>query len=97
VNIDINEVLYNQSDSCHANVFLINGKRILIAKSLTKLSKELPDHFIRVNQSYLINKDFILSITRKKHIELSDTINLGFKYPSKNFYPLIGHKSDNCT
>ena len=73
------DILYCQSDNCYTNIFLLTGEILLISKSLTKFSKEvLPGKFIRVNQSYLVNVDYIKSVDkRKKQIEL---INL-FKIP----------------
>ena len=62
------EIIFCQSDSCYTNVHLTNGKRILIVKSLAKFQKELPSNngFLRVNQSFLINKRFVQSIDKKK-------------------------------
>lgn len=60
------EIVYCQSDNCYTNIYLSGGRRILIVKSLTKFHKELPTDFIRVNQSYLINKEYIVSIDKKK-------------------------------
>ena len=66
------EILYCQSDNCYTNIYLLNGKRILIVKSLTKFHKELPREFIRVNQSFLVNRVFVQCIDKKKKIIVLD-------------------------
>lgn len=62
------EIIYCQSDNCYTNVHLLGGKRILFVKSLTKLHKELPAEFIRVNQSFVVNKKHIDCIDKKKRV-----------------------------
>jgi DNA-binding LytR/AlgR family response regulator len=65
--IDQLQIIFCQSDDCYTWVHLKDGQRHLIVKSLIKFSKELnPTLFIRVNQSYLINKSYIKIIDKKK-------------------------------
>lgn len=80
------EIIYCKSDSCYSSVFLNNGEELIICKSLTKLSKELaPEIFVRVSQSYMINKNYISQVDKKaKHILLRDKtlipFNISIKY-----------------
>jgi two-component system LytT family response regulator len=65
--VDQTEVLFCQSDNCYSTIYLADGRNFILVKSLTKLEKELNlPFFIRVNQSYLVNKQFIERIDRKK-------------------------------
>lgn len=63
------DIVYCQSDNCYTNIFLGDGKRIMIVKSLSKFEKELPGNFfLRVNQSFLVNKSFVSTINKKERM-----------------------------
>ena len=64
--VNTHEIVYCQSENCYTHVYLLNGKRILVVKSLTKFHQELTPGFIRVSQSYVINRSFIEGIDKKK-------------------------------
>ena len=63
----------------------------MVSKSLTKISKELSaDQFVRVSQSYIINKDSIRSIDkRKKTISLSNGSIVPFTIAIKTLLGLM--------
>jgi DNA-binding LytR/AlgR family response regulator len=84
-------ILLCQSDNCYTYLHLEDGKKLLIVKSLTKFHKELPqDIFIRVNQSYVINKHFINCINKKKKcITLENCINVPYTITLKELFILI--------
>ena len=64
---DYKDVLFLKSDNNYTTIYLNNGKEYLMIKSLAKLERELNDSlFIRVNQSYLINKIYVVNIDKKK-------------------------------
>jgi DNA-binding LytR/AlgR family response regulator len=64
---DYKEVLFLKSDNYYTTVYLDNGKEYLVIKSLARLERELKNpFFIRVNQSYLINKAHVVNIDKKK-------------------------------
>ena len=84
------EIVYCQSDNCYTKVILQNQKRILIVKSLTRFHKELPEQFVRVNQSYIINKLFVSRIDKKrKTIWLDGDLEIPFTLPLKELLCLI--------
>jgi len=63
------DIIYCKSDNCYTSVFLRSGEELIACKSLKRIAQELGTlTFIRVNQSYLINKDFIKSINKKSKI-----------------------------
>jgi DNA-binding LytR/AlgR family response regulator len=84
--VDPSEIIFCQSDNCYTSLYLTNGERHVIVKSLTKFLLELnSDSFIRVNQSYLINKNHIRRIDKKKKsIDLINNYSIPFTVSLKN-------------
>lgn len=70
--LDQASIAYCKSDDCYTTLHIGNDEKHVICKSLTKVFKELDSElFIKVSQSYVINKHFIKLIDkRKKYIEL---------------------------
>ncbi|WP_432410844.1 LytR/AlgR family response regulator transcription factor [Rasiella sp. SM2506] len=73
------DILYIESDSEYVNYYFENGKKIMANQSLSKLVASLPDYFLRVHRSYIVNKhkvtglkgrDLLLS---EKQIPVSDS------------------------
>lgn len=50
------DIIYIKSDSEYVNYHLENGKKIMAHQSLSKLMTTLPNYFIRVHRSYIVNK-----------------------------------------
>lgn len=67
------DISHCKSDNCYTSIFLSSGQEIVLCKSLKKLQAELdPETFIRINQSYIVNKNYIQQIDKKKkYIELA--------------------------
>lgn len=84
-------ILMCESDDCYCTLHLMSGEELVICKSLTKLMKELnPELFVRISQTYLVNKDFISSIDNKrKMVELSGNREVKFTLPLKKLVELI--------
>ncbi|ATP57181.1 hypothetical protein CPT03_12210 [Pedobacter ginsengisoli] len=89
--VSCSDILYCKSDNCYTSIFLNNGEELVVCKSLKKISQELnPLLFIRVNQSYLINKDFIKIIDKKnKFIELASSQRIPFTTTISELLSLI--------
>lgn len=88
------DILYCQSDSCYTKIFLVNKKHILIVKSLIKFHKVLPRHFVRVNQSFIVNKLFVERIDKKKKtIQLEGNHNIPFSTTLKELLSLLNGDS----
>jgi two-component system LytT family response regulator len=66
--IDIDNILYVQADMNYCHVHVKNEKPILVSKPLRSIEQKLTgfDHFLRVHQSFLINKHFIRRIYKGK-------------------------------
>ncbi|TGL72132.1 DNA-binding response regulator [Leptospira jelokensis] len=56
------DILYIQSFDKRIKVFKKNGEKFIHSKSLDSISKILPNHFIRIHRSYIVNKKQIKSI-----------------------------------
>ena len=53
--IHLTDILYIESDSEYVNYHLKNGKKIMANQSLSKLISTLPNSFLRVHRSYIVN------------------------------------------
>lgn len=91
--IEERNILYCKSDNCYTCIHLKSGEKIMISKSLSKFSKELTlDCFIRVSQSYLVDKHSIKRIDKKKkQLELPNDLRIQFTTTLKELLYLIGH------
>jgi len=90
--IDFEQIIYLKSDNSYTSLFIRGGKTIMVSKSLAKFQKELESkHFIRVNQSYLVNKNHIESVDkRNKFIALYEDHSVHFTITLKKLMGLIG-------
>jgi two-component system, LytTR family, response regulator len=62
--IDYNEISHFKADDKYVQVCTLTGKAYLSDKSLSKLEEELPEHFIRIHRSCIINIAMIQKIGR---------------------------------
>ncbi len=68
--IDINEIIYCQSDNSYTSFFLKDGKKIVVSRSLKETTEMLEKHsFFRIHQSYLVNTRCI-----KKYTKFNSTV-----------------------
>ncbi len=58
--IDLNELLYCESDSGYTTFYCNNGKKYVVSKTLKEFEEQLiSTHFIRPHQSFMVNLKFI--------------------------------------
>ncbi len=63
--IDVKDIIRCESDNYYTMFYFINGKRLLISKTLKENEELLSDHnFIRTHKSHLINSMYIKSFNR---------------------------------
>lgn len=60
--VDIDNVAWCEAADKYVEIGEKNGKIHLITKTLKQLEKELPEQFVRIHRSYIINKDFVYEI-----------------------------------
>lgn len=65
------DIIYIESDSEYVNYHLENGKKIMANQSLGKLESLLPNSFIRVHRSYIVNKEKVMGL-KNRELLLSD-------------------------
>ena len=62
--IDLDNIVYVESDKHVLHIYLNNGERIQTTEKLVDLEKSIKSKkFIRCHQSYLVNMDYIQSVT----------------------------------
>ena len=72
-------ILYIESDSEYVHYHLENGKKIMANQSLSKLQSILPESFLRVHRSYIVNGQKVAGLKgrelliRDKMIPVSDS------------------------
>jgi len=79
--IDVDKLIFVQSDAYYCHLNFEEGKKKVIRVSLKKLETILPNQFLRINRSFIINKDKIESIKKRKRsteIELPGGLQLSF-------------------
>lgn len=62
--IDYEDITHLKADDKYVTVSTATNKTYLCEKSMGTLEESLPDHFIRVHRSYIINKTWIAEIHR---------------------------------
>ncbi len=73
------DIIYIESDSEYVNYHLENGKKIMANQSLGKLESILPNSFLRVHRSYIVNKEKVTGLKNRelllsnKKIPVSDS------------------------
>ncbi|MFV0268470.1 MAG: LytR/AlgR family response regulator transcription factor, partial [Draconibacterium sp.] len=63
--VRLDEVSYIQADEKYVTVVTKHAKSYVLDSSLKRLEEKLPDYFIRVHKSYLVNKNLLKEI--RKH------------------------------
>ena len=64
--LETNQILFCQSENNYTNIYLVNGSKLLISKTLKEVEKTLEKYlFMRVHQSYLINPNYMKKYHRK--------------------------------
>lgn len=87
------DIIYCEADKNYTNVFLANGKSMLITLQLGFLEEKLSKKsFVRIGRSTLINLDYLEDFNRKtKTVVLSDVLQkYEFKVSSSGVKKLIG-------
>ncbi|MEM7104679.1 MAG: LytTR family DNA-binding domain-containing protein [Bacteroidota bacterium] len=87
------DIIFCQSDSNYSHVYLVNGKKIMLSKTLKKVHESLdPQIFLRVHNSFVVNKSHIAKFTKTKTpvITMSDgtNINISASYKER-FYRIV--------
>lgn len=66
--LDTKEILYLKSDNNTTDFFMHNGKVVSAYKTLKSFEEMLPENFIRIHQSYILNSRYVSRINYGKSI-----------------------------
>ncbi|SRX54334.1 LytTR family DNA-binding domain-containing protein [Aequorivita sp. CIP111184] len=82
---DLHKVLYQdiifiESDSEYVNYHLENGKKIMANQSLGKLESILPNLFLRVHRSYIVNKEKVTGLKNRELLLSKEKIPVSDSY-----------------
>lgn len=62
--VNVNHIIYCEAEGFYTTFHMENQSDILVCKNLKEYEKILPDQFVRIHKSYLINKNRIKKISR---------------------------------
>lgn len=69
--LKINSIIYCEASSNYCKIFCIDGKEILLAKTLKNIQELLPTNlFQRIHKSYLVNLNYIARFDRTNSLEI---------------------------
>jgi DNA-binding LytR/AlgR family response regulator len=74
------DILYLKSEHVYVELYLKNGKKLLIRKSLNDILGNLNANFIRVQRSFVVNKNYIKEIKTNSIKVLEIEIPIGKKF-----------------
>lgn len=89
--VDFEDISHFKAEDKYVQVAMNDGATHLLNKTITQLEKELPEAFIRVHRSYIVNRTYIYEIQKhfkgKLSLKLKDkngsTILTGETYSAK--------------
>jgi DNA-binding LytR/AlgR family response regulator len=65
--INIEDILFLKADNNTTDFYISDGSVISAYKTLKTYENNLPDNFLRIHKSYIINKNFVTRINYGKH------------------------------
>ena len=73
--ISISDIVYAEASGNYSWIYCCNGRSFFVSKTLKKIQKELPGHFIRCHQSFLVNSVKIIKVNRghRMFLQLKNT------------------------
>ncbi|NLL27503.1 MAG: response regulator [Bacteroidales bacterium] len=64
--VQMADIIRCQSDDCYTNIFLNDGKQVMVSKTLKEIEESLSANmFIRTHKSHLVNMDYIKTVIRQ--------------------------------
>jgi len=79
--INANSILFCEANSNYCRIFCIDGREILLAKTLKNIQEQLiqTNLFHRIHKSYLVNLNYILRLNKSGTLEVE--LHNGIKLP----------------
>ena len=90
--VNFDNILYIEGLKEYVTFHLKKGKRIITLKSLKSLEELLPNNFMRIHRSYIVNKNEVISLYRNM-IEIGDKkIDIGKTFKEKVIAEFLNEK-----
>ena len=90
--VNFENILYIEGLKEYVTFHLKEGKRIITLKSLKSLEELLPNNFMRIHRSYIVNKNEVISLYRNM-IEIGDKkIDIGKTFKEKVIAEFLNEK-----
>jgi two-component system LytT family response regulator len=58
------DILFLEGDINYTFIHFITGKKTVIAQTLGTVHTKIDDSFVRINRKYIVNRNFITSVSR---------------------------------
>lgn len=72
--LDVDDIIYIESDGNYSTLFLQNQKKIVVTKKLKQVDAILPEHyFFRIHNSYIINLNKIKAFIKNEGYVIMDS------------------------
>lgn len=76
-NIDLDDILYCQSEGNYTTVYIRQSQKLLISGHLKKIEELLPPEiFIRCHQSFIVNKTHVHKYNKRGHLILKNEMKI---------------------
>ena len=67
--VELDEIIRCESDNNYTTIYLRNGQRMVMSRTLKSLERELQEpKFIRVHRSHLVNIGFVKSLNSREEV-----------------------------
>ena len=66
--INSQQIIFFKADGNYTYLQLSNNKSELITMGIGKIEKTLPNHFIKISRSIIINSDYIAALNKRDHV-----------------------------
>lgn len=91
--LEIDKILYCESDNAYTNIYTLEGKKHVISKNLSYYESILPSNvFFRCHKSYIVNVDQIEKLVKSDggYIVMNDGKSIGIaRSRKKEFYQFL--------
>lgn len=94
--VKVNEIVYCEASSNYTNIYLSDGKKYVVSRTLKEYEEMLEDHnFFRIHHSYLVNTELIKKYVRGEggYVVMQTDVSLDVSKRKKEaFLEYIGNK-----
>jgi two-component system, LytTR family, response regulator len=74
--VNIHQILYLEANEQYSIINTIDNKRIVVSVRLKKMTERLPNYFLRIHHSYIINALQATAVMKKSKVILSNQLEL---------------------